>query len=415
MKYSLIALLSLSLLITGVSLTKKRFDNYKVYSVKVQNDDQLKILENLERQDYDFWESPILGDVADIMVTPDQEQYFESLMDIHKFESSIKIANLQELMDLQNPVIVPRAGYGWEIYHSLDEIYGYLDELLERFPSILTPFTVGYSHENREIRGVKLSRQENNKAILIDATIHAREWISTPAATWLLTQLLTSEDPEVVNMSNNIDWFIIPVLNPDGFVYSHRINRAWRKSRTPHFKLCYGVDLNRNFDYHWNTVGASDNPCSDTYAGPTPFSDKESIAFKDFYEANKEQIVVHFAYHSPGQYFLSPFGYTFDYADNHDELMKIGNAAAEAIRQRNGTDFLVGTTAEVLRPNSGTVRDWLKGVHNIKATYTIEMRDIRNGPYGYLVPPDQIFPNALDIFDAMKAVVRTCRELEYFD
>lgn len=63
-------------------------------------------------------------------------------------------------MDLQNPVIVPRAGYGWEIYHSLDEIYAYLDELLERFPSILTPFTVGYSHENREIRGVKLSRQE---------------------------------------------------------------------------------------------------------------------------------------------------------------------------------------------------------------------------------------------------------------
>lgn len=96
MKYSLIALLSLSLLITGVSLTKQRFDNYKVYSVKVQNDDQLKILENLERQDYDFWESPILGDVADIMVTPDQEQYFESLMGIHKFESSIKIANLQQ-------------------------------------------------------------------------------------------------------------------------------------------------------------------------------------------------------------------------------------------------------------------------------------------------------------------------------
>lgn len=37
------------------------------------------------------------------------------------------------------------------------------------------------------------------------------------------------------------------------------------------------------------------------------------------------------------------------------------------------------------------------------------------GPYGYLVPPDQILPNALDIFDAMKAVVRTCRGLGYFD
>lgn len=96
MKYSLISLLSLCLLITGVSLTKKRFDNFKVYSVKVQNDDQLKILENLERKDYDFWESPILGDVADIMISPDQEQYFQSLVNMHQLESSVKIANLQE-------------------------------------------------------------------------------------------------------------------------------------------------------------------------------------------------------------------------------------------------------------------------------------------------------------------------------
>lgn len=96
-------------------------------------------------------------------------------------------------------------------------------------------------------------------------------------------------------------------------------------------------------------MGSSDDPCSDIYAGPTPFSDKESIAYKDFYEANKEHIIVHFAYHSPGQYILAPFGYTYTHADNHDELMEIGNAAADAIRQRNGTDFLVGTTAEVLR------------------------------------------------------------------
>lgn len=108
------------------------------------------------------------------------------------------------------------------------------------------------------------------------------------------------------------------------------------------------------YDYRYKkkkllAVGASDDPCSDIYAGPTPFSDNESIAYKDFYEAHKEHIVVHFAFHSPGQYILSPFGYTYTHADNHDELMQIGNAAAAAISQRNGTEYLVGTTAEVLR------------------------------------------------------------------
>ncbi|KAJ6643131.1 Zinc carboxypeptidase A 1, partial [Pseudolycoriella hygida] len=350
---------------TAASIPKQRFDNFKIFSVNVENSEQLNVLSELEKHDYDFWESPVLGDVADLVIPPDKESYFMRLVNLHEMNASVKVANIQDLMDLQQPIIAPKSGYEWELYHSLDEIYAFLDELLEQFPTFLTPFTVGYSYENREIRGVKLSRQEGNKAILIDATIHAREWISTPAATWLLKELLKSEKPEVADMSSNIDWYIIPV------------NRAWRKSRTPHSHLCYGVDLNRNFDFHWNTVGASDDPCSDIYAGPSPFSDKESIAYKDFFEANKERFMVHFAFHSPGQYILSPFGYTYNYPDNHDELMKIGNAAAKAISQRNGTEYLVGTTAEVLRPNSGTVRDWMKGVHNISATYTIEMRYVR--------------------------------------
>lgn len=86
----------LSLLITGVSLTKQRFDNFRVYSVKVENDEQLKVLENLEKQDYDFWEEPILGEVADVMISPDRELYFEFLMDAHKFARTVKVANVQE-------------------------------------------------------------------------------------------------------------------------------------------------------------------------------------------------------------------------------------------------------------------------------------------------------------------------------
>ncbi len=96
MKCQLIQLLAMILLISGVSLTKQRFDNFKVYSVKVENADQLKVLENLEKKDYDFWESPILGAVADVMISTDQESYFLSLMDSHHIERTVKIANVQE-------------------------------------------------------------------------------------------------------------------------------------------------------------------------------------------------------------------------------------------------------------------------------------------------------------------------------
>ena len=38
---------------------------------------------------------------------------------------------------------------------------------------------------------------------------------------------------------------------------------------------CVGVDPNRNWGYHWNEGGTSDNPCSDIYMGPEAWSEVE--------------------------------------------------------------------------------------------------------------------------------------------
>lgn len=51
------------------------------------------------------------------------------------------------------------AEFDWESYHTLDEIYAWLDQLLLDYPTILSPVTVGYTYEGREIRAVKLSHK----------------------------------------------------------------------------------------------------------------------------------------------------------------------------------------------------------------------------------------------------------------
>lgn len=71
-------------------------------------------------------------------------------------------------------------------------------------------------------------------------------------------------------------------------------------------------------------VGASDNPCSETFGGPEAFSDPESRALRDFYVERKEDIKVYLAFHSYGQYILSPWGYTYEHVHNYDQLMQIG-------------------------------------------------------------------------------------------
>lgn len=61
---------------------------------------------------------------------------------------------------------------------------------------------------------------QGNPAILIESNIHAREWITSATATYILNELLTSTDAEVVDIATNIDWYFIPVINPDGFTYT---------------------------------------------------------------------------------------------------------------------------------------------------------------------------------------------------
>lgn len=57
---------------------------------------------------------------------------------------------------------------------------------------------------------------------------------------------------------NILRWFcfasrhIVPILNPDGYEYTHTHDRMWRKNRAKHDGERVGVDLNRNF--RWITM-----------------------------------------------------------------------------------------------------------------------------------------------------------------
>lgn len=158
---------------------------------------------------------------------------------------------------------------------------------------------------------------KNNRAILIEAQIHAREWIATATATYVLNELLYSTNPEVQAISESVDWYIIPNTNPDGYEYTRTTNRNWRKTRSPVSLVCMGVDPNRNFAYNWllpderGDEGASRAPCSDTYAGPAPFSEPETRAVDAFLTEHRDKFDVYLSFHSYAHQILFPFGHNF--------------------------------------------------------------------------------------------------------
>lgn len=64
-----------------------------------------------------------------------------------------------------------------------------------------------------------------NKAIWIDGGIHAREWISPASVTYIINDLVENWDEQPQHI-RNINWYILPVHNPDGYEYTHRTGKC---------------------------------------------------------------------------------------------------------------------------------------------------------------------------------------------
>ena len=82
----------------------------------------------------------------------------------------------------------------------------------------------------------------------------------------------------------------------------------WRKNRSKNGGAkCMGVDLNRNYPFHWGGEGSSKNPCEENYAGKNALSEPESLAITKLILSNKINMKVYVTLHSYGRYWLYPW------------------------------------------------------------------------------------------------------------
>lgn len=235
----------------------------------------------------------------------------------------------------------------WNRYSTLEEIYDWMTKLVEAHPTTVSSIIGGQTYENRNIEGVKISFKENAPAVFIEANIHAREWISGATATFIINEVINSQDVTVRALVEQFDWYVIPIANPDGFVYTHTTDRDWRKNRRPVNLLCYGADPNRNWDSHFGEHGVSQVQCSLTYPGPYAFSEIEVKTLSD-YIATVPRLTTYISFHAFSQILLLPYGHTKEHLDNYDNAMAIGRKGLEALSTRFGTEYTIGNIADAI-------------------------------------------------------------------
>ncbi|CAH4038112.1 unnamed protein product [Pieris brassicae] len=428
---------TISLMLNLLILTSayKSYENYKVYKAIPESDTQLKVLTDLKKSGFDLWtDVPKIGNDVRIMVSPSQENDFADYMKSVGLDIAVAITNVQSLINDQlNPSTTQRSSLGsltWTEYHTLDNIHGWLDELETMYPNVVRTVSIGNGAEGRAIKGViidyKSGQRENPLIGMIEGGIHAREWISPATVTGIIMEFLTSDNTDVRFMAEAFVWHIFPVINPDGYAYTFTNNRMWRKNRNTLYStdcgtdddLSNGIDLNRNFDYVWNTVGASSNPCDQTFAGPSAGSEPETQAIMNYVQKIKGSgnMIYYIAFHSYSQMVLIPYSHVGGadvlQVENYGDLYEIAQRGLDKLTEKYGTQYVAGTSLDILYAVTGSSFDWVKGVAKIPVVYLFELRDV--GDYGFLLPSNQIIPNNEEIMACLIEMDKTTRNLGYY-
>lgn len=320
-------------------------------------------------------------------------------------------------MGLGTVACVERSSIRPPEYHTVATLEEDLARLTDQAPGIAALHDIGTSRQGRTIWALKLSdrvaEDEDEPVVFIEGGIHGSEWIGTEVAYGIAAHLCLEygHDADVTARVDGAEIWIVPLVNPDGHArvergdFSHGALAKGRKNARDNGGGCTGVDLNRNFDYHFDEAGDPD-PCDGNYRGPAPFSEPESRAVRDLLlaivQANVPAVTLHYhSFHEVISYVAS----TGD-PDLEQEMADLATGMHDVV-------FGVGGHRYEVRGdwNFAYSAGWVAGALGVPAI-TIELRpdnkdDLGLERGGFALPGEEVEPTVAEqIGAAMFAIDR---------
>lgn len=265
---------------------------------------------------------------------------------------------------------VPPAGYV-----NPTALEAFLNAEVAAHPTLTRLFVIGQSRQGRNIYAMEISNNpgvdEDEPAFLLNGLHHSREVVTPHVimdAITYLTDQYAAGNPQVVNWVNSYKFYFVPMVNPDGSNQVFTVDDFHRKNmRAVCTATNPGVDLNRNYPYHWGSgaancergTGSSGSTCSDSYRGDVAGSEPETQAMMDL--AMDERPVIAVSYHSFGEFIDYPYACNDGVPDHSmpehaiiDELME---GAADGIQSTGGPAYDVYSPIAI-GPVNGDDTSW---------------------------------------------------------
>ncbi|MGD9379871.1 MAG: M14 family zinc carboxypeptidase, partial [candidate division WOR-3 bacterium] len=241
-------------------------------------------------------------------------------------------------------------------YHTYDQVYSVLDSFATDYANICRLDTIGFSVLGRAIWAMRVTDnpqiEENEPEIRLAGNMHGDEHIGTEVTLFFLRHLLTNYaiDPQVQDLVDNNEIWILPTINPDGKAANTRRNAN-------------NVDLNRDYGYFWDGWGGSTAPSSQI----------ENQLMMQHLEENN--IGLEYNYHSVAQYVNYPWDYHMADPPDSQHIITLSEIYADSANltaingyawyQTTGglQDYTIGTsgalawTIETLEPSASQAID----------------------------------------------------------
>lgn len=222
--------------------------------------------------------------------------------------------------------------------YSYDQMVSDLEALKQLYPDKIQINTLAVTADGRDVTEVILGNPDALHHILIQASIHAREYMNTVLAMNQIEDYLRYYDQKSYEgylwseLYRDVCIHVIPMANPDGVMISQEgvegidntdlqnillgcyeqdcLQGKAVSDRDMYFKTwkanALGVDLNRNFDAGWNEYAGSGYPSTDCYKGENPASEQETKAILSV--AEKYDLDCCISYHSYGNLIYWNYG-----------------------------------------------------------------------------------------------------------
>ena len=344
---------------------------------------------------------------------------FDVLIDDLQAHHNARWTQMRDLT-LQNADGAPRGGAAhndawFSNYKQFADIITYFNSIAAAHPDIASLADVGDSLQGNDIYALTITgpdqpgnARDDRPVVLWNGTIHAREWVSPMTVSYLASKFAADygSDPRVTDLIDNTRIVIVPVTNPDGYLYTWSNERFWRKNRRNNGGS-FGVDLNRNWGYEWGGEGASGFPDDDTYHGPSAFSEPETQVLRDLSLTYGEDLVAHIDYHTYSQLILWPFGYATGVQTPEPDRTffdELATALSDEILDYSGV-FYNPIQSVDLYPAAGGSSDWFYGELGAKSL-TFELRPSDGAGFGGFDPdPSVILPTAQENYEAAKLFI----------